>query len=69
MEDLEIKRRDSYNFTTAQHIVTLLDGLEDGDVEATIKLVNEILQSKEQRNIAVISYRRSRLMHHNVQGS
>lgn len=57
LDDLEIKRRESLVFQKAQHIVAILEGLEDVDVETTFKLAKEIRQSKYQKSIAVISYR------------
>lgn len=57
LDELEKKRRNSQNFQIAQRVVALLEGLEVDDVEDTLKLVNEIQQSEEQRNIAIVSYR------------
>ena len=60
MDELEAKRRDSVAFQKAQNIVALLEGLEPETIEDSFKLAQDILQSEEQKAIALVAYRKVR---------
>jgi hypothetical protein len=60
MDELETKRRDSVAFQKAQNIVALLEGLEPGTIKNSFKLAQDILQCKEQKAIALVTYRKVR---------
>ena len=58
MDELETKRRDSVAFQKAQNIVALLEELEPEVIENSFKLAHDILQSEEQKAIALVTYRK-----------
>ncbi len=57
LNNLEVKRKESLIFQKAQHIVALLEGFSNEEMETTFKLAKEIRQSDSQKAIAIFSYR------------